>query len=74
MVGLYLTTTRLWDAMQMFGFAPEGSVANEFYIHNGMFRCQDEVFGSFVTEPHEESEDAVTEPEERHQTPEVVPD
>ncbi|KAK2502933.1 hypothetical protein MC885_011135 [Smutsia gigantea] len=51
-----------------------GSVANKFYVHNDIFRYQDEVFGGFVTEPQEESEEEVEEPEERQQTPEVVPD
>ncbi|KAK2094708.1 Ras GTPase-activating protein-binding protein 1 [Saguinus oedipus] len=59
--------------MQTFVLAPEGSVANKFYVHNDIFRYQDEVFGGFVTEPQEESEE-VEEPEERQQTPEVVPD
>ncbi|XP_038596347.1 ras GTPase-activating protein-binding protein 1 isoform X1 [Tachyglossus aculeatus] len=60
--------------MQTFVLAPEGSVANKFYVHNDIFRYQDEVFGGFVTEPQEESEEEVEEPEERPQTPEVVPD
>uniref|UniRef100_A0A2K5JP27 Ras GTPase-activating protein-binding protein 1 n=1 Tax=Colobus angolensis palliatus TaxID=336983 RepID=A0A2K5JP27_COLAP len=60
--------------MQTFVLAPEGSVANKFYVHNDIFRYQDEVFGGFVTEPQEESEEEVEEPEERQQTPEVVPD
>ncbi|KAG3271946.1 G3BP1-like [Ictidomys tridecemlineatus] len=60
--------------MQTFFLAPEGSVANKFCVHNDIFRYQDEVFGGFVTEPQEESEEEVGEPEERQQTPEVVPD
>ncbi|XP_023568867.1 ras GTPase-activating protein-binding protein 1 [Octodon degus] len=60
--------------MQTFVLAPEGSVANKFYVHNDIFRYQDEVFGGFVTEPQEESEEEVEEPEERQQTPEAVPD
>ncbi|XP_006864011.1 PREDICTED: ras GTPase-activating protein-binding protein 1 [Chrysochloris asiatica] len=60
--------------MQTFVLAPEGSVANKFYVHNDIFRYQDEVFGGFVTEPQEESEEEVEEPEERQQTPEVVAD
>ncbi|XP_038196115.1 LOW QUALITY PROTEIN: ras GTPase-activating protein-binding protein 1-like [Arvicola amphibius] len=60
--------------MQTFVLAPEGSVANKFYVHNDIFRYQDEVFGGFVTEPQEESEEEEEEPEERQQTPEVVPD
>ncbi|ELW64350.1 Ras GTPase-activating protein-binding protein 1 [Tupaia chinensis] len=56
------------------GVVVQGSVANKFYVHNDIFRYQDEVFGGFVTEPQEESEEEVEEPEERQQTPEVVPD
>uniref|UniRef100_A0A2K5J0W9 NTF2 domain-containing protein n=1 Tax=Colobus angolensis palliatus TaxID=336983 RepID=A0A2K5J0W9_COLAP len=48
--------------MQMFVLAPEGSIANQFYVHNDIFRYQD----GFVTEPQEESEEEVEEPEERH--------
>ncbi|XP_029057555.1 ras GTPase-activating protein-binding protein 1-like [Monodon monoceros] len=59
--------------MQTFVLAPESSVENKFYVHNDIFRYQDEVFGGFVPEPEEESEE-VEEPEERQQTPEVVPD
>jgi Ras GTPase-activating protein-binding protein 1 len=51
--------------MQTFVLAPEGSVANKFYVHNDIFRYQDEVFGGFVTEPQEESKEEVEEPEER---------
>ncbi|KAH0500388.1 Ras GTPase-activating protein-binding protein 1 [Microtus ochrogaster] len=64
----------LQRVMQTFVLAPEGSVANKFYVHNDIFRYQDEVFGGFVTEPQEESEEVVEEPKERQQTPEVVPD
>uniref|UniRef100_A0A8C2MX16 Ras GTPase-activating protein-binding protein 1 n=1 Tax=Cricetulus griseus TaxID=10029 RepID=A0A8C2MX16_CRIGR len=60
--------------MQTFVLAPEGSVANKFYVHNDIFRYQDEVFGGFVTEPQDGSEEEVEEPEESQQTPEVVPD
>ncbi|OWK12095.1 hypothetical protein Celaphus_00003775, partial [Cervus elaphus hippelaphus] len=56
------------------GVVVQGSVANKFYVHNDIFRYQDEVFGGFITEPQEESEEEVEEPEERQQTPEVVPD
>uniref|UniRef100_A0A2K5EU73 RRM domain-containing protein n=1 Tax=Aotus nancymaae TaxID=37293 RepID=A0A2K5EU73_AOTNA len=59
---------------QMFVLAPEGSVANKSYVHNDVFRYQDETFVGFVTEPQEASEEEVEEPEERQQTPEVVPD
>nr|XP_048296557.1 LOW QUALITY PROTEIN: ras GTPase-activating protein-binding protein 1-like [Myodes glareolus] len=64
----------LWRFMRTFVLAPEGSVANKFYVHNDIFKYQDEVFGGFVTEPQEESEEEVEELEERQQTPEVVPD
>ncbi|XP_010215975.1 PREDICTED: ras GTPase-activating protein-binding protein 1, partial [Tinamus guttatus] len=60
--------------MQTFVLAPEGSVANKFYVHNDIFRYQDEVFGDSDTEPPEESEEEGEEPEERQQTPEAVPD
>ncbi|XP_057267942.1 ras GTPase-activating protein-binding protein 1 isoform X1 [Pezoporus wallicus] len=59
--------------MQTFVLAPEGSVANKFYVHNDIFRYQDEVFGDSDTEPPEESEEEGEEPEERQQTPEAVP-
>ncbi|KAL4688320.1 hypothetical protein H8959_004572 [Pygathrix nigripes] len=39
--------------MHMFVLAPEGSIANQFYVHNDIFRYQD----GFVTEPQEESEE-----------------
>uniref|UniRef100_A0A3P9A6Q9 Ras GTPase-activating protein-binding protein 2 n=1 Tax=Esox lucius TaxID=8010 RepID=A0A3P9A6Q9_ESOLU len=36
--------------MQTFVLAPEGSVANKFYVHNDIFRYEDEVvFGALVT-------------------------
>ncbi|KAF6390287.1 hypothetical protein mRhiFer1_007861 [Rhinolophus ferrumequinum] len=60
--------------MQTFVLAPEDSVANKCYIHNDMFRNQDEVLGSFATELQEESEEEIKESEERQKTPEVVPD
>eukprot|EP00069_Balaena_mysticetus_P015421 bmy_09883T0 len=56
------------------GVVVQGSAANKFYVHDDIFRYQDEVFGGFVTEPQEESEEEAEEPEERQQTPEVVPD
>ncbi|KAM4747704.1 ras GTPase-activating protein-binding protein 1 isoform 2-T2 [Rhinophrynus dorsalis] len=58
--------------MQTFVLAPEGSVANKFYVHNDIFRYQDEVFCDSDTEPPEESDEEVEEPEERQQSPEVV--
>uniref|UniRef100_A0A2K6KF12 RRM domain-containing protein n=1 Tax=Rhinopithecus bieti TaxID=61621 RepID=A0A2K6KF12_RHIBE len=54
--------------MHMFVLAPEGSIANQFYVHNDIFRYQD----GFVTEPQEESEEEVEEPEERQQTPLIL--
>ncbi|XP_072368704.1 ras GTPase-activating protein-binding protein 1 isoform X2 [Scyliorhinus torazame] len=60
--------------MQTFVLAPEGSVANKFYVHNDIFRYQDEVFGDSDTEPPEESEEEVEEPEERQPSPEAAQD
>uniref|UniRef100_A0A3B3STX5 G3BP stress granule assembly factor 2 n=1 Tax=Paramormyrops kingsleyae TaxID=1676925 RepID=A0A3B3STX5_9TELE len=36
--------------MQTFLLAPEGSVANKFYVHNDIFRYEDEVFGDSEAE------------------------
>lgn len=59
--------------MQTFVLAPEGSVPNKFYVHNDMFRYEDEVFGDSEPELDEESEDEVEEEqEERQPTPEPV--
>ncbi|KAJ8282131.1 hypothetical protein COCON_G00046500 [Conger conger] len=58
--------------MQTFVLAPEGTVANKFYVHNDIFRYQDEVFGDSDSEPPEESEGEVEELEERVNTPEVA--
>uniref|UniRef100_A0A3Q1J2P8 Uncharacterized protein n=1 Tax=Anabas testudineus TaxID=64144 RepID=A0A3Q1J2P8_ANATE len=49
--------------MQTFVLAPEGTVANKFYVHNDVFRYQDEVFGDSDSEP----------PEGEILTPPVVP-
>ncbi|XP_073676379.1 ras GTPase-activating protein-binding protein 1 isoform X2 [Garra rufa] len=57
--------------MQTFVLAPEGTVANKFYVHNDIFRYQDEVFGDSDSEPPEESEEDVEELERVH-SPEVV--
>ncbi|XP_077460771.1 ras GTPase-activating protein-binding protein 2 isoform X1 [Stigmatopora argus] len=52
--------------MQTFVLAPEGSVANKFYVHNDIFRYEDEVFCDSEAELDEESEEEVEEePEER---------
>ncbi|KAJ8336010.1 hypothetical protein SKAU_G00393530 [Synaphobranchus kaupii] len=47
--------------MQTFVLAPEGSVPNKFYVHNDIFRYEDEVFGDSETELDEESEEEVEE-------------
>lgn len=59
--------------MQTFVLAPEGTIANKFYVHNDVFRYQDEVFGDSDSEPPEESEDEV-EIEERVPSPDVAPE
>ncbi|XP_024116176.1 ras GTPase-activating protein-binding protein 1 isoform X2 [Oryzias melastigma] len=43
--------------MQTFVLAPEGTVPNKFYVHNDVFRYQDEVFADSDSELPEESED-----------------
>uniref|UniRef100_UPI0037E8676D ras GTPase-activating protein-binding protein 2 isoform X2 n=1 Tax=Semicossyphus pulcher TaxID=241346 RepID=UPI0037E8676D len=59
--------------MQTFVLAPEGSVANKFYVHNDIFRYEDEVFGDSEAELDEESEEEVEEEqEERQQSPEPL--
>ncbi|KAM3823387.1 ras GTPase-activating protein-binding protein 2 isoform 2-T2 [Vipera latastei] len=59
--------------MQTFVLAPEGSVPNKFYVHNDIFRYEDEVFGDSEPELDEESEDEVEEENEERQTsPEPV--
>uniref|UniRef100_A0A8C7FV76 GTPase activating protein (SH3 domain) binding protein 1 n=1 Tax=Oncorhynchus kisutch TaxID=8019 RepID=A0A8C7FV76_ONCKI len=58
--------------MQTFVLAPEGTVANKFYVHNDVFRYQDEVFGDSDSEPPEESDEDVEEMEERVPSPEVA--
>uniref|UniRef100_A0A4W5R4T8 G3BP stress granule assembly factor 2 n=1 Tax=Hucho hucho TaxID=62062 RepID=A0A4W5R4T8_9TELE len=45
--------------MQTFVLAPEGSVANKFYVHNDIFRYEDEVFGDSEAELDEGGETAV---------------
>ncbi|XP_013887330.1 ras GTPase-activating protein-binding protein 1, partial [Austrofundulus limnaeus] len=59
--------------MQTFVLAPEGTVANKFYVHNDVFRYQDEVFGDSDSEPPEESEDEVEELD-RVRSPDVAPE
>ncbi|XP_077332669.1 ras GTPase-activating protein-binding protein 2 isoform X2 [Lithobates pipiens] len=59
--------------MQTFVLAPEGSVPNKFYVHNDIFRYEDEVFGDSEAELDEDSEEeAEEEPEERQPSPEPV--
>ncbi|XP_061420849.1 LOW QUALITY PROTEIN: ras GTPase-activating protein-binding protein 2-like [Lethenteron reissneri] len=53
--------------MQTFVLAPEGSVPNKFYVHNDMFRYQDEVFLDSDTEAAEESGEEVEEGEEEQE-------
>ncbi|KAJ8000721.1 hypothetical protein DPEC_G00183290 [Dallia pectoralis] len=61
--------------MQTFVLAPEGSVANKFYVHNDIFRYEDEVFGDSEAELDEESEEEVEEEqEERPPSPEQLQD
>uniref|UniRef100_A0A3B5ABB8 G3BP stress granule assembly factor 1 n=1 Tax=Stegastes partitus TaxID=144197 RepID=A0A3B5ABB8_9TELE len=65
--------------MQTFVLAPEGTVANKFYVHNDVFRYQDEVFGDSDSEPPE-GEMIVSEPavpgdeEEAAASPEPEPE
>ncbi|CAB1327293.1 unnamed protein product [Coregonus sp. 'balchen'] len=65
--------------MQTFVLAPEvrstGSVANKFYVHNDIFRYEDEVFGDSEAELDEESEEEVEEEQEdRQPSPEPLQD
>jgi len=58
--------------MQTFVLAPEGTVANKFYVHNDIFRYQDEIFGDSDSEPLEESEEEAEDLEDRTASPTVV--
>ncbi|XP_048826481.1 ras GTPase-activating protein-binding protein 2-like [Brienomyrus brachyistius] len=60
--------------MQTFVLAPEGSVANKFYVHNDIFRYEDEVFGDSEAELDESEEEVEDEPEEQQPSPEPLPD
>uniref|UniRef100_A0A8C6TTK9 GTPase activating protein (SH3 domain) binding protein 1 n=1 Tax=Neogobius melanostomus TaxID=47308 RepID=A0A8C6TTK9_9GOBI len=60
--------------MQTFVLAPEGTVANKFYVHNDVFRYQDEVFPDSDSDAPEESEDEVEEMEERVPSPDALPE
>uniref|UniRef100_A0A3Q2CTG9 G3BP stress granule assembly factor 2b n=1 Tax=Cyprinodon variegatus TaxID=28743 RepID=A0A3Q2CTG9_CYPVA len=60
--------------MQTFVLAPEGSVANKFYVHNDIFCYEDEVFGDSEAEL-EEGTNGVEEPmEEPAPEPEPEPE
>ncbi|XP_072898456.1 ras GTPase-activating protein-binding protein 2 isoform X2 [Hemitrygon akajei] len=58
--------------MQTFVLAPEGSVPNKFYVHNDIFRYQDEVFDSDAELEEESEEEVEEEPEEPQLSPEPV--
>ncbi|XP_069781636.1 ras GTPase-activating protein-binding protein 2 isoform X2 [Narcine bancroftii] len=58
--------------MQTFVLAPEGSVPNKFYVHNDIFRYQDEVFDSDAEMEEESEEEVEEEPEEPQLSPEPV--
>uniref|UniRef100_M4A6E6 G3BP stress granule assembly factor 2b n=1 Tax=Xiphophorus maculatus TaxID=8083 RepID=M4A6E6_XIPMA len=66
--------------MQTFVLAPEGSVANKFYVHNDIFCYEDEVFGDSeadngVEEPMEEpAPEPEPEPEQEPKVEEVKPE
>ncbi|XP_055500175.1 ras GTPase-activating protein-binding protein 2 isoform X2 [Leucoraja erinacea] len=58
--------------MQTFVLAPEGSVPNKFYVHNDIFRYQDEVFDSDAELEEESEEEVEEESEEPQLSPEPV--
>uniref|UniRef100_A0A3Q3IM17 GTPase activating protein (SH3 domain) binding protein 2 n=1 Tax=Monopterus albus TaxID=43700 RepID=A0A3Q3IM17_MONAL len=71
--------------MQTFVLAPEGSVANKFYVHNDIFCYEDEVFGDseaeldegkiFLNEPMEEpAPEPEPEPEPEPKVEEIKPE
>ncbi|XP_061690057.1 ras GTPase-activating protein-binding protein 1 isoform X2 [Syngnathoides biaculeatus] len=60
--------------MQTFVLAPEGTVPNKFYVHNDVFRYQDEVFADSDSEPPEESDEEAEELEERVASPDAIAD
>ncbi|XP_043088564.1 ras GTPase-activating protein-binding protein 2 [Puntigrus tetrazona] len=61
--------------MQTFVLAPEGSAVNKFYVHNDIFRYEEEVFGDSEAELGEsEEEEAEEEPVETHASPDPAPD
>uniref|UniRef100_UPI00358E64F2 ras GTPase-activating protein-binding protein 2 isoform X1 n=1 Tax=Myxine glutinosa TaxID=7769 RepID=UPI00358E64F2 len=58
--------------MQTFVLAPEGSVPNKFYVHNDIFRYQDEVMDSDGDVAEESEEDVVEEAEEEVDEPQLA--
>ncbi|XDV46740.1 hypothetical protein PO909_014566 [Leuciscus waleckii] len=62
--------------MQTFVLAPEGSAVNKFYVHNDIFRYEEEVFGDSEAElgESEEEEEEEEEQVETHASPEPVQD
>ncbi|XP_048034776.1 ras GTPase-activating protein-binding protein 2 [Megalobrama amblycephala] len=62
--------------MQTFVLAPEGSAVNKFYVHNDIFRYEEEVFGDSEAELGESEEEEVEEEEqvETHASPEPAQD
>uniref|UniRef100_A0A3B1JYF6 G3BP stress granule assembly factor 2b n=1 Tax=Astyanax mexicanus TaxID=7994 RepID=A0A3B1JYF6_ASTMX len=61
--------------MQTFVLAPEGSAVNKFYVHNDIFRYEEEVFGDSEAELGEsEEEEAEEEQVEAHASPEPSQD
>ncbi|XP_062871444.1 ras GTPase-activating protein-binding protein 2 isoform X2 [Trichomycterus rosablanca] len=61
--------------MQTFVLAPEGSAVNKFYVHNDIFRYEEEVFGDSEAELGEsEEEEAEEEQVETHASPEPPQD
>uniref|UniRef100_A0A9J8A008 G3BP stress granule assembly factor 2 n=1 Tax=Cyprinus carpio carpio TaxID=630221 RepID=A0A9J8A008_CYPCA len=61
--------------MQTFVLAPEGSAVNKFYVHNDIFRYEEEVFGDSEAELGESEEEEVEEEQvETHASPEPAPD
>uniref|UniRef100_A0A673FZC3 Ras GTPase-activating protein-binding protein 2-like n=1 Tax=Sinocyclocheilus rhinocerous TaxID=307959 RepID=A0A673FZC3_9TELE len=61
--------------MQTFVLAPEGSAVNKFYVHNDIFRYEEEVFGDSEAELGESEEEEVEEEQvETQASPEPAPD
>ncbi|XP_017543741.1 ras GTPase-activating protein-binding protein 2 isoform X1 [Pygocentrus nattereri] len=61
--------------MQTFVLAPEGSAVNKFYVHNDIFRYEEELFGDSEAELGEsEEEEAEEEQVEAHASPEPTQD